>query len=527
MGSADAIVVGGGHNGLVAAAYLAKAGLQVVVLERRPIVGGACVTEEIHPGFRVSTLAYVCGLLRPEIKADLDLASFGLEERAYDPALFHPFPDRRYLLYRTDLATNQKEIARFSKADAEAFPRYEKFWEGFGEMLEPTLLAPPVPLADLASFVTTPEAEDFLRRILFMSIADLLDEYFESEEVKASLATSAVAGTMAGPETPGTAFVLGHHTLGDIGGKKGAWGWPRGGMGAISDSIARSARHHGAVIRTGAEVRRVLVREGRAVGVELADGNRIESQVVLSNADPKRTFLRLVEKEHLPPEFIRAIERIRFESSSFKLNLALRELPDFAAIPGRSLQPHHQAIIDLAPSIDYLEKAYDDAKRGRPSQEPFLEFVLQSANDPTVAPPGMHTLTISAKFAPFDLKAGSWDTEAERFAERILDVLEQYAPNIRKAIVARQWRTPLDMEREYGLTRGDVFHGAILPHQMFSFRPVPGWSSYRTPIRGLYLCGAGAHPGGGVIGAPGHNAAMAVLEDWPQLRGTPSQVSPT
>jgi len=518
----EALIVGGGHNGLVAAAYLAKAGLRVLVLERRPIVGGACVTEEIAPGFKVSTLAYVCGLLRAEIKADLDLVSFGLEEHAYDPALFHPFPDRRYLLYRNDPRANQREVARFSKADAEALPLYEKFWQGFAELLEPTLLAPPVPLADLASFVSTPEAEDFLRRILFMSIADLLDEYFESEEVKASLATSAVAGTMAGPETPGTAFVLGHHMLGDIGGRKGAWGWPRGGMGAISDSIARSARHHGAVIRTSAEVRRILVRDGRTVGVELADRARVESQVVLSNADPKRTFLRLVENEHLPSEFLRAVERIRFESSSFKLNLALRELPDFAAIPGRSLQPHHQAIIDLAPSIDYLEKAYDEAKRGHPSQEPFLEFVLQSANDPTVAPPGMHTLTISAKFGPFDLKAGSWDTDAERFAERILDVLERYAPNIRKAIVARQWRTPLDMEREYGLTRGDVFHGAILPHQMFSFRPVPGWSSYRTPIRGLYLCGAGAHPGGGVIGAPGHNAAMAVLEDWSQLRDASS-----
>jgi len=290
----EALIVGGGHNGLVAAAYLAKAGLRVLVLERRPIVGGACVTEEIAPGFKVSTLAYVCGLLRAEIKADLDLVSFGLEEHAYDPALFHPFPDRRYLLYRNDLRANQREVARFSKADAEALPLYEKFWQGFAELLEPTLLAPPVPLADLASFVSTPEAEDFLRRILFMSIADLLDEYFESEEVKASLATSAVAGTMAGPETPGTAFVLGHHMLGDIGGRKGAWGWPRGGMGAISDSIARSARHHGAVIRTSAEVRRILVRDGRTVGVELADRSRVESQVVLSNADPKRTFLRLV-----------------------------------------------------------------------------------------------------------------------------------------------------------------------------------------------------------------------------------------
>ncbi len=502
----------------MAAAYLAKAGLDVLVLERRPIVGGACVTEEIHPGFRVSTLAYVCGLLRPEIKADLQLASFGLEEHVYDPATFLPFPDQRYLLYRNDSAWNGDQIAKFSKADAKAWPKYERFWEEFAELVEPTLLAPPVSVADLASLVQTAEAEDFLRHLLFMSIAEMLDEYFESDEVKASLATSAVAGTMAGPRTSGTAFVLGHHTLGDIGGVKGAWGWPRGGMGAIPDSIARAAAHFGADIRTGADVRRILVRDGRAVGVELSDGTEIEARIVLSNADPKRTFLKLVGEEHLPPEFVRAVARIRFESSSFKLNLALRELPDFTAIPGTRLQRHHRSIIDVAPSMDYLERAYDDAKHGLPSREPFLEFVIQSANDPSVAPPGMHTLTVSAKFAPFDLRTGSWDIEGAKFAERILDILETYAPNIRHAIAAVHWRSPLDMEREYGLTRGDVFHGAILPHQMFSFRPVPGWSSYRTPVRGLYLCGAGAHPGGGVIGAPGHNAAMAALEDWPQFR---------
>ncbi len=515
--STDAIVVGGGHNGLVAAAYLAKAGRKVLVLERRPIVGGACVTEEIHPGFRVSTLAYTCGLFRPEIKADLQLASFGLEEHACDPSSFLPFPDRRYLLYGLDAQANEDQIAKFSKADSRAWPRYEHFWEEFAELVEPTLLAPPVSLADLAAFVRTPEAEDFLRRVMLMSISDTLDDFFESEEVKASLATGAVAGTMAGPRTPGTAFVLGHHTLGDIGGVKGAWGWAKGGMGGISEAIAGAARHFGAEIRTNAAVAQILIRDGKAIGVELQDGTRLHARAVLSNADPKRTFLQLLKRTHLPKEFVRAVERIRFESSSFKLNLALRELPDFEAIPGTTVQPHHRAIIDIAPSMDYLERAYDDAKRGHPSREPFLEFALQSANDSTVAPRGMHTLTVSAKFAPFDLASGTWDSQAEPFAERIIDVLEAYAPNIRRAILAVQWRSPLDMEREYGLTRGDVFHGAILPYQMFSFRPVPGWSQYRTPVQGLYLCGAGAHPGGGVIGAAGHNAAMAVLEDWPRL----------
>jgi phytoene dehydrogenase-like protein len=518
MARFDAVVVGGGHNGLVSAAYLAKRGLRVVVLERRGVVGGACVTEEIHPGFHVSTLSYTSGLLRPEIKEGLELVRFGLEEHAFDPAQFLPFPDRRYLLYRQDAAWNEAQVAKFSEADARALPRYEAFWQDFAELVEPTLLAPPVPLADLASLITTPEAEDFLRRILLMSISDILDDYFESDEVKGSLATSAVAGTMAGPRTPGTSFVLGHHTLGNIDGVKGAWGWVRGGMGAISEALARAARHYGAEVRTNAPVARILVADGHATGVELADGTRIEATAVLSNADPKRTFLQLLRQEDLPADFIRAVGRIRMEASSFKLNLALRELPDFTAIPGKNLQPHHRAIGDIAPSMDYLERAYDDAKAGRTSRAPFLEFLLQSANDPSVAPRGMHTLTISAKFAPFDLAEGSWSSEAPRFAERIVDLLEAYAPNIRRAIVAMHWVSPAQMESEYGLTRGDVFHGAILPYQMLSFRPVLGWSRYRTPVRGLFLCGAGAHPGGGVIGAPGHNAAMAVLEDWPSLR---------
>jgi len=518
MVSVDALIVGGGHNGLVAAAYLSRAGLKTLVLERRPIVGGASVTEEFHPGFRVNTLAYTCGLLRPEIKADLDLAKFGLEEHVYDPGSFLPFPDGRHLMYRHDPYWNLRQIEKFSKADARAYPKYEAFWRGFGELVEPTLLAPPVSLADLAALVQSPEAEDFLRRAFLMSVAEVLDDFFESEEVKVSLGTSAVSGTLAGPRTPGTAFVLGHHTLGEINGVRGAWGWAKGGMGAISESIARSARHSGAEIRTNAGVSRILVKDGKATGVALVDGTEVHARAVLSNADPKRTFLGLVGKDLLPADFVRAVSRIHMDPSSYKLNLALSGLPDFTAIPGTEVQLHHRGILDIAPSLDYLERAYDDAKHGHPSREPFLEFVIQSVADPGLAPPGKHVLTASVKFAPYDLAKGTWDTEGEAFADRILDTLEAYAPNLRKILIAKTWITPLDMEREYGLTRGDVFHGAILPYQMFSFRPVPGWARYRTPVAGLYLCGAGAHPGGGVLGAPGHNAAMAVLEDWPTLK---------
>ena len=518
MASYDAIVVGAGHNGLVAGAYLAKAGLKTLILERRGMVGGACVTEEIHPGFHVSTLSYACGLFRPEIKEELQLAKFGLEEHVHDPALFLPFPDRRYILWRPEAAWNLREVAKFSEADAKALSKYDAFWEEFAEMVEPTMLAPPVSLADLAQFVTTPEAEDFIRKTLLMSVQDVLDDFFESDEVKVSLGTSAVSGTLAGPRTPGTAFVLGHHSIGTINGQKGVWGWAKGGMGGITQATANAARHFGAEIRTRAGVSRVLIHDGRATGVELEDGTTFESKVVLSNLDPKRTFFGIVGRDHLPPEFAHAIDRYRMEPSSFKLNLALKDLPDFSSIPGTNLQLHHRGIIDIAPDLDYLERAYEEAVHGHWSKEPYIEMVVQSTVDPTLAPTGMHTLSASCKFAPYDLANGTWDTEGEKFADAILDSIETYAPNVRKIILAKTWITPLDMEREYGLTRGDVFHGAIFPYQMFSFRPVPGWSRYRTPIERLYLCGAGAHPGGGVLGAPGHNAAMAVLEDWPAMQ---------
>ncbi len=509
MADWDAIIIGAGHNGLVAAAYLARAGLRVLVLERRGIVGGACVTEEIYPGFHLSTTSYTCGLMRPEIKEELQLTKFGLEEFPFEPQTTHPFPDNRSICYWTDDGRNREEIARFSQRDAKAYDRYIQFWAQFGELVEPTLLAPPVPMADLVGLFRGPEAEDLLRHVMLMSASDLLDEYFESEEVKASLVTGAVAGTMAGPRTPGTAYVLGHHTLGNIGDIKGVWGWARGGMGGITKALAASARHHGAEVRTGQEVARIVVQGGIAAGVEMADGRRLTSEVVLSNADPKRTFLGLVPPGALPEGFLRAVEKIRMEAVSFKLNLALERLPKFTV----ERPDIHRSIVDICPSMDYLERAYDDAKYGRPSREPFLEMVFQSAVDPSVAPQGKHTLTISCKFAPYALRQGSWEEETHRFADRVVDTLSVYAPDLSRTLLHRHTVSPLDLEREYGLTRGDVFHMAITPDQMFSFRPLPGWANYRTPIGGLYLCGAGTHPGGGVLGACGYNAAMAVLED--------------
>ena len=355
-------------------------------------------------------------------------------------------------------------------------------------------------------------------RLMTMSSADYLDEWFETDALKGTMCASGIIGTFLGPRSPGTAYVLIHHYMGEVDGAFRAWGFVQGGMGMVSESIAAAARSYGVDIRVNAEVRQILVQDGRATGVELEDGTTFESKVVLSNLDPKRTFFGIVGRDHLPPEFAHAIDRYRMEPSSFKLNLALKDLPDFSSIPGTNLQLHHRGIIDIAPHLDYLERAYEEAVHGHWSKEPYIEMVVQSTVDPTLAPTGMHTLSASCKFAPYDLANGTWDTEGEKFADAILDSIETYAPNVRKIILAKTWITPLDMEREYGLTRGDVFHGAIFPYQMFSFRPVPGWSRYRTPIERLYLCGAGAHPGGGVLGAPGHNAAMAVLEDWPAMQ---------
>jgi len=523
--SYDAIIVGAGHNGLVTAAYLARAGLRVLVLERRHVVGGACVTEEVWPGYQISTAAYLCGLLVPKVIRDLELERFGYEILPKDPAFFSPFPDGRSLFIWRDNRQTAEEVAKFSPRDAERYPRYEALLDRLATFVEPWLLAtPPDPTrrrwADLAALgrlaweVLRLPPGDFVQayRIATQSARDYLDAWFESPELKASLATDGVIGARGGPGTPGTAYVLFHHCMGRAAGKRGLWGFVRGGMGGLAQALAASARHHGAEIRTDAEVAQILVNRGRASGVALASGAEIRAAVVASCADPKVTFLKLLPA--VDAEFRREVAAIRTEGVAMKINLALDALPEFTAAPGRGMGPQHRATIHIGPTMEYIDRAWQDAQAGQPSRAPFLEVTIPTAYDPSLAPPGKHVMNIFVQYAPYRLAAGTWDQIKEAYADRVIDTLAAYAPHIREVILHRQVLSPLDLEREFGLTGGDIFHGEMTPDRLFFMRPVPGWAGYRTPVPGLYLCGSGAHPGGGVMGAPGHNAAREILRDW-------------
>jgi phytoene dehydrogenase-like protein len=523
----DAIIVGAGHNGLVTAAYLARAGRRVLVLERREVVGGACVTEELWPGFKVSTAAYVNSLLRPEIIRDLELARYGFELLPRSPSSFTPFPDGRFLLLGPDKALTAAQVAKFSKRDAEALPRYEAMLERVAAFIEPTLLrTPPNPWSwrprDLVALAQLgwrllklgsdgPRALE----ILTGAARPILDRWFESEELKIALATDAIIGAMASPSMPGTAYVLFHHVMGECNGVRGMWGYVRGGMGGITQALARAAQAHGAEIRVNSPVTSILTRDGRVTGVALADGTEVRARQVASNADAHATFLGLVGERALPPDFVAAVRAIDYSSASLKINVALSELPDFVAVRGSGLPPdaHLRGTIHIAPTLDYMERAYDDAKYGRPSADPVLECTIPSVVDPTVAPPGRHVMSFFVQYAPYRLRAGDWDREKDRFADRCFDLLAEYAPNFRRAVIDRQVLSPVDLERRFGLTGGNIFQGAMTLSQLFFLRPVPGYADYRTPIRGLYLCGAATHPGGGVMGACGYNAAREMLRD--------------
>jgi phytoene dehydrogenase-like protein len=524
----DTIVVGGGHNGLVTAAYLARAGQRVLVLERRDVLGGCCVTEEVWPGFKVSTAAYVNSLLRPEIIRDLELKRHGFQMLPRNPSSFTPFPDGRYLLLGPDPELNRREIAKFSTKDAEALPRYEKMLQRVADFIEPTLVqTPPDPwsrrLGDLWGLLQLGRRFRRLGKdgaaaveILTGAARTILDRWFESDEVKATLATDAIIGAFAAPSMPGTAYVLFHHVMGECDGARGVWGYVRGGMGGIAKALAGAARQHGAEIRTGAPVARIVTHNGRVRGVALEDGTEIEASRVASNVDANVTFVRLLDPGELPGDFLQAVRNIDYSSASLKINVALRELPNFTAWPSPAdgePGPQHRGTIHIAPSLDYIERAYDDAKYGRPSDEPVLECTLASAVDETVAPPGKHVMSMFVQYAPNRLREGNWNDLKEKFADRCLDVLAGYAPNIKDAVIDRQVLSPLDLERRFGLTGGNIFQGAMTLNQLFFLRPVPGYANYRTPIRGLYLCGAAAHPGGGVMGACGYNAAREILRD--------------
>jgi phytoene dehydrogenase-like protein len=523
MPAYDALVIGAGHNGLVAAAYLARAGKRVLVLERRERVGGAAVTEEIFPGFRFSVFSYVVSLLRPEIIRELDLPRHGLHILPLESTLT-PLPDGDYLAQWGDHDQNRNELARHSPRDAEAYDDFGQLMQQMARAVKPFLgMTPPDPaswrmgdlrgLAALGRHFRSLGAKQFhaLHKLLTMSAADYLDEWFETEALKATKAASGIIGTLLGPRSPGTAYVLLHHYMGEIDGVFRAWGFAKGGNGSVSGAIAAAARSFGAEIRTGAPVAAVIVKGGRATGVALESGEEIEARVVVSNADPRRTFLQLVGEKELPGDFVEDIRRFRFRGASAKVNLALSELPDFTCLPGRG--PHLRGAISISPSVAYLEQAYDHAKYGRFSPRPYMDIVIPSMIDPGMAPPGRHVMSIFAQYAPYDVEGGWTDRQREAFGDAVIDTLAGYAPNIGRAILHRQVVTPADIERIVGISEGNIFHGELSLQQLFFLRPVPAWAQYRTPLRGLYQCGSGTHPGGGVMGAAGKLSAQTILAD--------------
>ena len=512
-GRYDAIVVGSGHNGLIAAAYLAKAGRRVLVLERRNIIGGAAVTEETWPGYRLSTCSYVCNLLLPEVIRDLELQRHGYDVRPLDPQYFVPFPDGRYLISYLDDAKTKDQIAKFSERDAGAYDAYWAMWGRIIARMRPLLDRPTPTREDIERAFDGPEGEEDWNTLTKKSVSEVLDEYFESEQIKAVLCVGGVIGTNAGPRTPGTAYVKYHHILGEIGGHQGAWGYVRGGMGAVSQTIASSARQSGAEILTDAEVSEIDIQDGVARGVHLLDGRSFEAEVILSNADPQRTYLGLVGEKHLPDDLVEGVEAMRAEGSVVKVLLALGELPDFAALPGKEIGPQHTGGIVINPSVDSLQEAWEECERGEPSTRPFMDGYIQSATEDGLAPPGKHTLSLFCQYAPYQLAEGTWAERREEIGSNITETFAQYAPNLPNAIEHIEVLGPPDIEKRIGITGGNIFHGEILPEKMFANRPVPGYSGYRTPVENLYLCGAGTWPGGAVFGAPGRNAAKQVLAE--------------
>ena len=529
MSTYDAIIIGAGHNGLVCGAYLARAGLEVLVLERRSLVGGAAVTEELYPGFKYTVYSYVVSLLRPQIISELQLPRFGLELLLLNGTLT-PLASGDYLMRWHDAGETRSELMRHCVADAENYERFSLFMYHAALAVRPLLgMAPP----DLASMApdNLRRMVDFgrvlwrhrdrqydLARLLTMSSADFVEQWFETPALQGTLAASGIIGTFLGPRSPGSAYVMLHHYMGELDGELRAWALQRGGMGALSAAIAGAAESHGARIRTDAPVERILVSDGRATGVVLENGEELAARVVVSSLNPKLTFEKLVDAAHLDDTFRERIARYKTRGSSGKVNLALDGLPNLTCLEalrqrGEPSTPYLSGAISISPDIDYLERAYDEAKYGAFSSRPFLDIVIPSIVDPSVAPPGKHVMTIFVQYAPYALASGSWESQREAFGDTVIDTLSEYMPDLKERILHRQILTPWDLEQTIGLAGGNIFHGELSLEQLFFLRPVPGMRGYQAPLEQLYLCGSGTHPGGGVMGAPGMLASRQVVAD--------------
>ncbi len=519
----DAIVVGGGHNGLVNGCYLAKAGLKTLIIERRGFVGGAAITEELHPGFHFTTFSYALSLLRPDIIHELGLVKHGFMPILM-PSSFAPMENGDYLLLGQDRDENIKEIMRHSPHDADAMDRYEHDVERVCQLIKPLLdKVPPnifgkspedlAGLADLASHLggAEPKVLHDLVRLLTGSAADFLDDYFESDILKGYIASAGIIGTKVGPMSQGSGLVLLYHSMGEHDSHFGAWAFHKGGNGGFTQVLARAAQAYGAEILLDSPVDTVITKEGRAVGVALADGTELSADVVVSALDPRRTFTELVEPRELPGDLVDNINRMRFQGTSAKVNFALDGLPKYPALGDRSDQ--YRGFVNIGPSMEYLERAFDDAKYGWYSKRPYIDMAIQSIVDPDMAPPGKHVMSCFIQYAPYHLKGSDWDTERDRFADTVQATLESFFPGFGKLVLHREIVTPLDIERVVGLSEGNIFAGEFFAPQMYFFRPAPGWSQYRTPIEGYYQCGSGTHPGGCVMGAPGKLASQQILGD--------------
>jgi phytoene dehydrogenase-like protein len=508
-GNADCIIIGAGHNGLVAANYLARAGRRVVVLERRDIVGGACVTEELFPGRRIGSCAYICHILQEKVIDDLELRAHGFQVFPLDPAGLLPFPDGSSFFMWHEARRTAEEIAPISKADARAWPEWTAFWERAAGILKRYFLKPPPTLAEMFADVRGTPDERVLETLLTVPVKDIADRMFETDTIKAAAVGTTDFGQI---DAPGSALPLAYMKAGLLTPHEN-YGLVRGGMGGITQAMARSAQVAGVTVRTGADVRQIIVKKAGVRGVQLTTGEIIESPVVLSNADPKRTFLHLVPEGVLRPDFTSAVRRLKTRSASLKLHATLKRLPDFSRYLGPDYEKRLPPMVRINPSLDNLLASWGDAQGGIPTRHPLMQVQIPTVLDDTLAPPGGHVMSVWVTFEPPHLKSGSWADVKRDVGEGVIAALEPYAPDVRECIEEWDVFTPEDIESRIGMTDGNIRHLDLLPAQMLSGRPLPGWSSYRTPVKGLYLCGAGTHPGGEVTGAPGHNAAQAVLED--------------